>query len=51
MDVEYWATALLYTLFALCCVLPVAFTIGGLLYSIANSLTYYALNLPKDEEE
>lgn len=51
MDLEYWGTALLYILFSICCVVPVAFTLGSIVFATLNDLVYYALNLPKDEEE
>jgi len=51
MDLEYWGTALLYILFSICCVVPAAFTFGSIVFSVFNDLVYYALNLPKDEEE
>ena len=51
MDLEYWGTALLYILFSICCVVPMAFSLGSIIISMVNDLVYYALNLPKDEEE
>ena len=51
MDLEYWGTALLYILLSLCCVVPVAFTLGSMIFWSLNDLIYYTLNLPKDEEE
>ena len=50
MDID-WVTALLYILLSLCCVIPVAITIGGMIFSLLSYLSFYALNLPKDEEE
>ena len=50
MDID-WVTAILFILLSVCCVIPVAITIGGMIFSLLSDLSFYALNLPKDEEE
>jgi hypothetical protein len=37
MDID-WVTALLYILISLCCVIPVAITIGGMIFSLLSDL-------------